>query len=155
MLELLEQRLAPAVVTWIGPAGGGDWSTAGDWSTGSVPGTTDTAAIGSGNAVAFSTGDTSLVAALDLNGTLNVTGGNLTIGNSAGTNFTVTTSGIVSGAGSINVNNGASNTWSGGTMTGTGSTSLRLGQHADAQREYGRTGGRLDAGGSRRRHAYG
>ncbi len=38
-LERLEDRLAPATVNWINPAGG-DWNLASNWDTGMVPGTT-------------------------------------------------------------------------------------------------------------------
>ena len=126
-MEVLEDRIVLALVTWTGPTVGGDFGTASDWSTGKLPGVADTAYIGSGNTVSFSGGDTSQVTALDVDGTLNVIGGNLSIGASAGSNFTVTTSGIVSGAGSIDVNNGTANTWSGGTMSGTGATTLASG----------------------------
>jgi hypothetical protein len=113
--------MAPAQVNWIGPTTGGDWNTPGFWSMGAVPGTSDTAFIGANNTVTFSSGDTSRVAAITVNGTLNVTGGNLTIGGTAGSNFTLTAGGTLGGAGTINVSNGANNTWSGGTMTGAGS----------------------------------
>src|SRR5262245_32257288 len=39
-VEELEDRLVPATVTWINPAGG-DWNTAVNWSTGAVPGPSD------------------------------------------------------------------------------------------------------------------
>ena len=126
-LEQLEDRTMLSVVPWTGPATGGDWGTPSNWGGGVLPGAGDTAVIGAGNTVTFSTSDISRVAALEIDGTLNVTGGNLTIGNTAGSNFTVTTSGTVSGAGNINVNNGAANTWSGGTMTGTGTTTFTSG----------------------------
>jgi RHS repeat-associated protein len=126
-LEILENRIAPAQVNWTGPATGGDWNTANFWSTSNVPGPSDTASIGANNTVTFSSSDTSRVAALTVDGTLNVTGGNLTIGGTAGSNFTLTTGGTLSGAGSINVSNGAANTWSGGTMTGTGTTTFASG----------------------------
>src|SRR5689334_14775473 len=74
-LEVLEDRIAPAQGKWVRPNTGGDWNTPGSWSTGSVPGSSDTAVIGSGNTVTFSSGDTSRVAGLTADGTLNVTGG--------------------------------------------------------------------------------
>src|SRR5262249_33551522 len=43
-LEVLEDRLTPAAVTWINPAGG-DWDTASNWSSGAVPGAGDDVVI--------------------------------------------------------------------------------------------------------------
>src|SRR5262249_49237536 len=101
-LEALEDRVTPAVVNWAGPAVGGDWNTPADWSTSSVPVAGDTVSIGLGNTVTFSAGN-SRVASLNVDGVLNVVGGNLTVGNTAGTNFTVTTGGTLSGAGTVAV----------------------------------------------------
>src|SRR5262249_28060858 len=126
-LETLEERIAPAQANWTGPATGGDWNTPVFWSTGNVPGPADTANIGPGNPVASSSGDPSRRAVLTGDGALNVIGGSLTVGNTAGSNFTVTTGGTVSGAGSVSVSNGAANAWSGGTMTGTGTTTFAAG----------------------------
>jgi len=39
-LELLEGRILPSQVTWINPQGG-DWDTASNWNTQSVPGPAD------------------------------------------------------------------------------------------------------------------
>ena len=97
-MQVLEDRVAPAVVTWVGPSTG-DWSTPLAWSNGSVPGAADTAYIGQGNTVTFSAGDTGQVAGLDVDGTFDVTGGTMTIGSASGSNFTVTTGGTISGAG--------------------------------------------------------
>src|SRR5437588_12184749 len=41
-LEFLEDRVAPATVNWVNAAGG-DWDTATNWSTGSIPGSGDLA----------------------------------------------------------------------------------------------------------------
>src|SRR5262245_42670793 len=43
-LERLERRLAPATVNWNVDADG-DWNNPANWSTGNVPGATDTAVI--------------------------------------------------------------------------------------------------------------
>src|SRR5947209_8722035 len=40
-LELLEDRIAPALNNWVGPAVGGDWNTATNWSANAVPGSGD------------------------------------------------------------------------------------------------------------------
>lgn len=43
-LEPLEDRIAPAAVSWTNP-NGGDWDTAGNWSSGQVPGSQDDVTI--------------------------------------------------------------------------------------------------------------
>jgi YD repeat-containing protein len=83
-LEVLEARIAPAIVTWTNPAGG-DWDTAANWSTKALPGATDDVVINTLNAGASvthsqSTTDTvkSITAAVPITlsgGTLKVSGG--------------------------------------------------------------------------------
>ena len=106
---------------WIGGSGT-DWGTAANWSNGAVPTTADTAYIGLTATVTFSGTDSSVIAGLYVDGTLNITGGGLGIGASAGSNAFSMSSGVVDGAGVINVNGTAS--WSGGTMQGSGTTNF-------------------------------
>jgi RHS repeat-associated protein len=83
ILESLEDRLLPAVITW-GNAAGGDWDTPGNWIGGAVPGAGDTAvipALGSASTVTHSSANTDVVQGLSTAtnltlsaGTLNVTG---------------------------------------------------------------------------------
>ena len=107
-------------VYWVGPTTGGNWNTAADWSTDVAPVSTDTAYIGAGNTVTFSSGSPT-VANLDVDGTLNVTGGNLSIGSGgmANDNFNFF-SGILSGSGTLSDSGTAE--WTGGTMQGAGTT---------------------------------
>ena len=92
-LESLENRIMLSNVSWIAPAGG-DWSVGSNWSTGTVPGTGDTAIIASlnpGAQVTYSTGS-STVAAVQASSPLEITGGTLTVTGSAaitGTIFTL------------------------------------------------------------------
>ncbi|MGH7136620.1 MAG: hypothetical protein ACREHD_12835, partial [Pirellulales bacterium] len=125
--ERLEPLVLLATDNWIGPNIGGDWNTPADWSTGAVPGAADTAYIGPGYTVAFASGDTSQVTALDVDGTLDVSGGNLSIGNTVGSNFTLDAGGTLGGAGAVTVSNAAADTWSGGTMLDTGATTFAVG----------------------------
>ncbi len=79
-----------ADITYTGPNGA--WTTAANWSGGTVPASGDAAIIPAGKQVTLDT--TASVARLDLAGTLN-------------------------GAGELTIGSG---TWSGGTMGGTGTT---------------------------------
>ena len=107
---------------WVGPNTGGDWGNAANWSNNAVPTTSDVAYIGSAATVTFSESDSSVVASLYVDGTLNISGGNLTVGSTAGSDNFDLSSGTVDGAGVINVNGTAS--WSGGTMQGSGTTNF-------------------------------
>src|SRR5262245_49905739 len=79
-LELLEQRLAPAVVTWNGQGDGVSWSDPHNWSGNALPGSADDVVINATPAttVQYSTGTTSIHSLQD-NGKLQVTGGALTV----------------------------------------------------------------------------
>ena len=93
VLEALEPRILLSNVSWIAPAGG-DWGVGANWSTGTVPGSGDTAIIASlnpGAQVTYSTGN-STVAAVQASSPLEITGGTLTVSGSAaitGTTFTL------------------------------------------------------------------
>jgi hypothetical protein len=94
----LEDRLAPAVVSWI--AGSGDWDTAGNWldssnQTNHVPGSTDDAVVSTAAGVSVTHSSDSTVNKLTLAGA------------------------TLDGPGSI-LSNGIF-TWSGGTLSGGGS----------------------------------
>jgi hypothetical protein len=77
-VEVLEDRTAPAVVSFTNHAGG-DWSVPGNWSTGSVPTASDDVVINlPGITVTHSTG-TDIIRTLTLSDPLPVTGGILAI----------------------------------------------------------------------------
>ena len=116
-LEQLENRLAPAAVSWTGSAGTLNWSDANNWSNDAVPGSADdvtisksgvgTITIGSGSYAVHSLNDTTAVLSIASSGTLslvavaatstfdqNVTvqsGGTLTVG--AGASVQINSSG--------------------------------------------------------------
>ncbi|MGH2832844.1 MAG: hypothetical protein ACRDK2_08715, partial [Solirubrobacteraceae bacterium] len=68
-------------VTWTGPATG-NWQTAVDWSTGTVPGSSDIACVGPGASVEVSTG-TNQIHVLRDEGSLVLSGGSLELGSSS------------------------------------------------------------------------
>jgi hypothetical protein len=94
LVETLEERIQPSTVTWTG-AGGGDWATVSNWSTGELPGSTDDVVIptlGTGAAITHSSGNDT-VASITSSTNLVLSGGNLTVnGNlqeASGTTFTL------------------------------------------------------------------
>jgi hypothetical protein len=83
VLEALESWLAPAFVEWTGPSG--DWGTASNWSTGTVPGPNDDAFITETPAVTvtISSADNASVNSLTAYDELALTGGSLTVASKA------------------------------------------------------------------------
>src|SRR4051812_46875600 len=81
-LERLEDRLAPATVSWIGP-GSGNWSDAANWSRGGVPGPGDNVVINTASdaTITIHSGDDLSVNALMTGSkdTLAITGGSLAV----------------------------------------------------------------------------
>ena len=59
-----------AVANWIGPTTGGDWNTASDWSTGSVPGSNAMSSSAPATRCTLDSGGTYSINSLTLNGTL-------------------------------------------------------------------------------------
>jgi hypothetical protein len=120
----MEERLAPATISWIN-ANGGDWDTAGNWSSGSQPGANDDVLINlpgvtvthnqavtdsihsltSSDPIIFSAGTLSLAAASTITGGLTFSDGTIT------------------GAGNLLIS--GLTAWSGGTMSGSGTTNLQ------------------------------
>ncbi|MCL5946211.1 MAG: hypothetical protein M1472_05080 [Planctomycetes bacterium] len=78
--EILEPRIMLSNVSWITPAGG-DWGVGANWSTGTVPGSGDTAIVANlnpGAQVTYGTGS-STVAAVQASSPVEITGGTLTV----------------------------------------------------------------------------
>jgi RHS repeat-associated protein len=110
--------------TWVGPAEG-SWSTAADWSLGTVPTSTDVACIGSGKTVKIAEGadQTGVVQGA---GAVAVTGGSLEVANglepSAIATLSVIGGGLI-GAGEVDITSSFSaGGFSGAHMEGTGKT---------------------------------
>jgi RHS repeat-associated protein len=114
--------------TWSGPAEG-DWTTAGDWSTGEVPTSTSVACIGAGKTVSVTTGQS--IGVVQGEGTL-VIRGELEVANALEASniaHLTVTGGILLGAGSVAVSasfTGGSN----GRLDGTGEVVIKPGASA-------------------------
>ena len=164
-IEVLEERAVPATITWIN-SGSGNWDTAANWSTGSIPGSSDDAVINTaaaatitiqgGDSLAVHSLTTSATDALALTGgSLSLAansslGGNLTISNGllfAGANLTIAgtltqTGGTLAGPGNVTI--AGTFQWFGGSMSGAGTTQanggLQLGANpGDAETLSART----------------
>src|SRR5262249_52073257 len=108
-VEYLEDRLAPATVTWVGGTSG-SWGLAGNWSTAALPGAGDDVVIsGAGTVTHGARADTVNSISLGTGSTLQVTGSSFISANS----FSNAGS-VVVGAGSTLV---AAYTQTGGTTT--------------------------------------
>jgi hypothetical protein len=114
--------------TWTGGAGNGLWQSAGNWSTASVPSSSDVACIGSGTTVQVTTGSDH-AGVLEDSGSLTISGGSLELTSSSTPSSVASLSlqgGALTGAGSLHVSSSLSWTKE-ATMSGTGSTVLQSG----------------------------
>jgi hypothetical protein len=143
---VLEDRLAPAAVSWDG-GGGADtrWANALNWSNNLVPTAADDVTINAGAGVTvihdtgtdtvnslqcqsaallrITGGSLTLSTASSIDTPLTLAGGTLTANDALAVNGTFTfNSGTLSGTGTVSVNTFF--TWTGGTMTGAGHTAL-------------------------------
>jgi hypothetical protein len=126
-LEALELRNLPSTVTWINPAGG-DWDKASNWSTGSLPTAADDVQINTpGITITHSSLRNDSVHSLTSQAALNVTAGQLYLG-SASTLFStlaLSSFGTITGPGTLTIK--GLFTWTGGTMSGLGTTNAQGG----------------------------
>jgi hypothetical protein len=114
--------------TWTGGTGDGLWQSAGNWSTASVPGSSDVACIGSGTSVQVTTGSDH-AGVLEDSGSLTISGGSLELASSSTPSSVASLSlqgGALMGTGSLHVSGSLSWTKA-ATMSGTGSTVLQSG----------------------------
>jgi hypothetical protein len=121
-LEVLEGRALPSTVTWINPSGG-DWKTASNWSTGSLPTAADDVQINTtGITVTHSALRNDAVHSLTSQAAINVTGGQLSLGaaSTIASTLGLSSFGTISGPGNLVIK--GLFTWTGGTMSGTGTT---------------------------------
>lgn len=124
-LELLEDRLVPAVVTWVG--GSGDWDTPSHWSTGSLPTPADDVLINTPSVtVTHSQSANDSVRTLTSRALLDFSAGSLSLETtstlSAGLIFS---GGTLTGPGNLTILRKLD--WTGGTMSGSGATTLAPG----------------------------
>jgi len=130
LVERLEDRVVPSQVNWINPSGG-NWDAGSNWSTGSVPGSGDSAVINTASAatITIQSGDSESVLGLTTasNDTLSITGGSLTVAASstlsgplAMTAGSLTASGtgdLFSAAGSTSIGSGSLYAQNGATVS--------------------------------------
>src|SRR5262249_17561333 len=76
-LELLEVRLAPATITWVG--GSGDWNTTTNWSGGALPAPSDDAVMCTPGITVTHSPRPHAVHSLTSNAAFKLTGGTLTV----------------------------------------------------------------------------
>ena len=116
---------------WAGPNEGA-WKTPGNWSTGKVPGPADTVCIPAETTVRISGEVTSRAGVIDSQGTLGVSGGTLELTRSSATSSVVSmileNRGVLAGSGNLDISGSLS--WTGGTMSGAGTTMLAPGADA-------------------------
>ncbi|NCO36038.1 MAG: hypothetical protein AUJ92_17565 [Armatimonadetes bacterium CG2_30_59_28] len=115
---------ATGTVTWTGPSVGGDWNTPSNWSSGAIPGSTDDVSIPVGVEVAHSGGSHSILS-IACNGKLIISGGSLDIASNSQCSDLDLTGGTLSGVGLLDVS--GTLTWTSGTMSGSGVTTIPAG----------------------------
>ena len=121
--------------SWTGPSEG-EWATAGDWSTGKVPTSTDVACVGAEKTVNVY-GGTNQVDVLEVKGTLDLYGGSLEIESileASNANSLKLEGGTLSGAGTLNVS--SSLALNGGTLSGSGSLVVESGASGTVGNDY-------------------
>jgi autotransporter-associated beta strand protein len=79
-LESLEDRLAPATITWRGP-NNGDWAVPANWDLSRIPVASDDVVIASANATVIHSSGTDTVNSLSDGQNLTISGGALTVSN--------------------------------------------------------------------------
>jgi RHS repeat-associated protein len=134
LIEPLEDRVLPSMVTWINP-NGGNWDVGSNWSTGSAPGAGDVAVINTTSAatITIQAGDTIQVQGVTTgsNDTLSVTGGSLTVtaGSSTLSGALTMTGGSLTASGSgVNLTANGSTNVSGASLYAQSGATLSLPQ---------------------------
>lgn len=143
----------PEVVThtFTGGAGSGSWHSAGNWSTGTVPGTTDQldqVCIPADRSVAYTTG-ASTIGGMQVDGQLSISGGSLQLAG-AGASEVAGTLGLsgsatLGGSASLTIPAGGTFSWTSGIHTGAGTTTVASGASLNlvgANQAKSLTGGR-------------
>jgi RHS repeat-associated protein len=112
-------------VTWTGGAGDGQWGSADNWSTDSVPSSTDVVCIDSGQSVSIASGAAQAAVILADGATVSVSGGSLQLFDSSDGSTIGDLSlsgGALTSPGSLTLTDSLS--WTGGTLAGAGTTEL-------------------------------
>jgi hypothetical protein len=108
LLEHLEDRTLLSTVTWVGPATGGDWDTAANWSTNALPGSGDDVVIPANISITHTANNPDIVNSLSTNGgdAINVSGGSLAINATTNVTGNLTLSGSFQQLGAVNITSG-------------------------------------------------
>ena len=108
-------------ISWTGGGGTSDWGTAANWSPVRVPNTSDKVFIDSGSGVTISSGSQHVIW-LHSHKPITISGGTLELDQASliADNFTLDSSGALTGAGNLDLS--GKFTWGWGTMSGTGVT---------------------------------
>jgi hypothetical protein len=125
-LEALEDRLAPAQVTWTGLAGNGNWSSALNWSSRKVPTAADDVVINGTGTITHSSLASDSVHSIQGDQPLVIAGGSLTLGTTSQLgNLTLSGGYLIIRSGTLqlgtSVHLGGNFLWNGGTLAGPGS----------------------------------
>ncbi len=124
-LEILENRLLLSTVDWINSSGG-DWDTPSNWSTSKLPGSGDDVVIDtSGITVTHSTGASDSIHSLTSQATLSISSGSLSIAAASTIDDLNLSGGTITGGGGVTVKSSLS--WTDGTMSGAGTTTVAEG----------------------------
>jgi hypothetical protein len=131
-LESFEDRLVPAAISWINAASG-DWDTAANWSTHTIPGAGDDVTIAqSGITVTHTNGNSERIHSLTMASTtttadtLSISNGSLYIAASSSIQNLTLSGGTLTGPGALSISGPF--VWTGSaTMSGTGVTSANGG----------------------------
>jgi RHS repeat-associated protein len=154
-IEALEDRTLLSTVTWLG-GHGLDWDTGANWSTGQVPTASDDVRITqTGITITHNTLVNDHVNSLISSAAINLSSGSLELATAGVTSeidatLTLVGGGLLLGAGNLNIGSPTNPTltgqltWSGGTMSGSGTTTIAAGSSASFSDATGGMG--LDAG---------
>ena len=118
-IEWMEPRTLLSAVTWTGGGGDNNWDTAANWSTDSVPGSTDDVTIDVAANVVHSNNVTDSINSLTSMEPLTISGGTLSIAAASTINSTLSiTGGTLTGSGDVTVSGLVTLTV--GTLSGSG-----------------------------------
>lgn len=128
---LVEPAIGPSCTdAWTGEAGDGAWETTGNWSTGASPTNTDTVCIRGGSTVKV-TGSDQGATLQGAAASLTISAGSLSLASTSGSSSLGSldlTAGSLSNQGQLAMVNSLQ--WTGGTLSGSGSTTVAAGATA-------------------------
>lgn len=142
--EALESRLLLSAVAWTGAGDGANWTDPDNWDTHALPGPSDDVTINvAGNPTIQVASGTESVKSLTSGDDLAITGGTLLLASSSRMASLTLASGELGGSGDLMIT--GSLTWTGGTMDGSGKTTLAAGAsgsftYAPLAREFDNAG---------------